>query len=446
MNELPHDYLAEKSLLGCLIIDSMSFAEISDLGLKNVDFFNPQYQIIFEKIKELINADSPVDFVTLCSRLKANGKLENVGGENFILHLIEDQASSANIFHYAKIVKDKSVLRNIIKTAQKVANKGYEYEGAMESFLTEVETDFFQLTMQSKQRGLEVLKTFLKENLKELEVSHRKKGDISGLSTGFPDLDKKLLGMQAGQLIILAARPAMGKTSLALNIALNAVQSTELPIAVFSLEMLAQELSLRIISSESKVDSKKIKTKEFFEQDLQRMSSVIGNLSQLPIYINDSGEVTLIEIKSQCRKIKMEQGLGLVVIDYLQLMRPHINNPSREQQISEISRGLKSLAKELECPVLALSQLNRSVEARADKRPMVSDLRESGSLEQDADIVLLVYRDEVYNENSPHKGIAEIIVGKNRSGETGTVKLAWCGAHTSFSNLEQNREEEFSRA
>ena len=244
-----------------------------------------------------------------------------------------------------------------------------------------------------------------------------------------------LLGMQAGQLIILAARPAMGKTSLALNLAVNTCKATHLPVAIFSLEMVAAELSMRVLSSEAGVDSSRLRTKDFLDTDLRKMGKSVQELSQLPLFINDSAGSGLLDIKSQCRKIKLENGLGLIIIDYLQLMQSHNKLLSREQQISEISRGLKELAKELGCPVIALSQLNRSLESRPDKRPMPSDLRESGAIEQDADIILFVYRDEVYNKESKDKGIAEVIIGKNRAGETGTAKLAWIGSQTKFGNL-----------
>ena len=285
------------------------------------------------------------------------------------------------------------------------------------------------------------LNSCLKINLKELEDTSRGAGELSGLSTSFPELDKYLLGMQSGQLIILAARPGMGKTSLALNIGTRACKATKLPIAIFSLEMLDSELSMRILSSEAKVDSKRLRTKNFLDTDLRNIGHAVQELSTLPMYINDNGGMTVPDILSNCRKIKAEAGLGLIIIDYLQLMKSHTNNPSREQQISEISRGLKSMAKELQCPVVALSQLNRSVESRPDKRPNTADLRESGAIEQDADIVLMVYRDDFYNKDSKEPGIAEIIVAKNRAGETGTAKLAWVGAHTSFENLSPRASE-----
>ncbi len=433
--ELPHDLLSEKSLIGCLMIDGQSFDDISDLKLTAEDFFHPQYGMVYDAISDIAGANQPVDYITLAARLNEVGKLEQLGGTEFLTEIVEDQASSANIYHYAKIVKDKASMREIVKTAMRITDWGFQYNGKVEDFIQEVESSFFNLTNEAKSGKMLKLNSCLRENLKELEDSTRKPGEIQGLTTGYPELDKLLLGMQAGQLIILAARPAMGKTSLALNMAVNSCEATGLPIAVFSMEMLAKELSSRLLSSRAKVDSKRMRMKNFLDTDLRSLASAVSELSSFPIFINDSGDSTILDIQSQCRKIKAEHGLGMIVIDYLQLMNSHTKNPSREQQISEMSRGLKSMAKELQCPVVALSQLNRGVESRPNKRPNTADLRESGAIEQDADIVMFVYRDDYYNPDSKEPGVAEIIVGKNRSGETGTAKLAWVGAHTSFENL-----------
>lgn len=433
--ELPHDLLAERSLLGCLIIDGQSFDDISDLKLQGSDFYHPKYGVIFEAIKDLAMDNQPVDYVTVSSKLNEVGKLEEVGGTSAITDLVEDQASAANIYHYAKTVRDKSSLREIVRTSMRVTERGLNFQGKAEDFVQEVEASFFKLTNDAKSGKMQKLNSCLRENLKELESNTRNPGEIQGLSSGYPELDGKLLGMQPGQLIILAARPAMGKTSLALNIASNVCHIHKKPVAIFSLEMIDKELSMRLLSSKAKVDSKRIRTKNFLDTDLRNIGNAVKELSSYPIFINDSGESTVLDVQSQCRKIQAEHGLGLIVIDYLQLMNPHNKTISREQQISEMSRGLKTLAKELGCPVIALSQLNRGVEARPNKRPTTADLRESGAIEQDADIVMFVYRDEVYNPDTKDQGIAEVIVGKNRGGETGTAKLAWVGAYTSFENL-----------
>ena len=433
--ELPHDLLAEKSLLSCLLIDGSSFDEVAHVSLTAEDFYHPQYAIVFDSINDLATSSKPIDLVTVCSKLNDRGKLEKVGGQTFLTELLEDQASSVNAGYYAKSVKEKSGLRQIIRMGETIAQRGKSFQGEMSEFFSNVEADLFKITMESKTGGMIRIKACLKENLKELSDDSRTVGEISGIPTGYKKLDELLLGLQPGQLIILAARPAMGKSALALNLATNCVFNTGLPVAFFSLEMLAHELSLRILCSRAKVDSKRLKTKNYTDTDLRSISHAVGELSELPIFINDSGGTTVFDIQSQCRKIKSESGLGMVVIDYLQLLRPGNGHIPREQQISEMSRGLKNLAKELECPVIALSQLNRGVESRTDKRPMVSDLRESGSIEQDADIVMLLYRDEVYNPDTQERGVAEVIVGKNRAGEIGTAKLKWMGQFTSFEEL-----------
>ncbi len=435
VKELPHDLLAEKSLVGCLIIDGTAIDDIADLKLSKDDFYDPKMGIIFNAIKDLYQQNMPIDYVTVCSRLNDGDKLEQLGGQSFITEIVDDQATAANVYHYAKTVKDKSSMRRIVKTASKVAEKGLQYDGLVADFIQEVETSFLQLTGDAKHSGMLKLNECIKQNLKELDDNARKKGEISGFPTGFKKLDELLLGMQAGQLLVIAARPAMGKTAFALNIAVNVCEETQFPVAIFSLEMVAQELSMRVLSSKAKVNSRKIKAKDFLDTDLRSLGMAAQTLAKLPIFIEDSGQINLLDIQSQSRKIKAEHGLGLVIIDYLQLMTPHTNTSSREQQIAEISRGLKAMAKELECPVIALSQLNRGVEQRPNKRPSLSDLRESGSIEQDADVVMMIYRDEVYDPNSKDLGIAEIIVVKNRSGEVGTAKLSWVGAYTSFGNL-----------
>ncbi len=435
-NEMPHDLLAEKSLIGCLILDGDVFDQISNLKLNPTHFYDPRYGIILEVIQDLFMSNRPIDYVTVSSKLQEKGKLEEIGGQPFLLSLVEDQATVANAYEYAKITKEKASIREILRTAQRVYQSGLSYTGDAEDFIQEVEASFFKLTNDAKTGGMQKLNSCLKENLRELEDTSRGIGEIAGLPTGYGKLDELLLGLQPGQLVIIGARPAMGKSALALNIAMNVCSFTGLPVAIFSLEMLANELSMRLLSGKAKVDSKRIRRKDFLDTDLRSIAKAVQELSTLPIYINDSGSCTLMDIQSQCRKIKADQGLGLIVIDYLQLMNSHTKTSSREQQISEISRGLKTLAKELECPIIALSQLNRSVETRVDKRPSMADIRESGAIEQDADIVMFIYRDEYYNkESTKEPGIAEVIVGKNRGGETGTAKLAFVGAYTSFENL-----------
>jgi replicative DNA helicase len=439
--ELPHDIGAEKALLGCLIIDNSSFDEISDLRIDQFDFYHPQYGIIFQAIKDLQMDSMPFDIVTVASKLNDHGKLEKIGGQSALITICDEIGSSANVQSYGRLIKDKSVLREVVRTATRIQQSGTNFSGDMTSFLQEVEGSFFKLTSQSKTNRMTTLKEALYENLKELEQPARAKGEITGVSTGFKSLDTKLLGLQPGQLVIIAARPGMGKTALALNWAVAAAKQTGFPVAVFSYEMMYAELSMRLLSSEASIDSRKLKTKDFNEMDLRSISGAIQKLSNLPIYINDAGSTNLIDIRSYCRKIKAEQNLAMVVIDYLQLMPPHISKQSREQEIAEISRGIKMLANELEVPIVALSQLNRAAASRTDRRPQLQDLRESGSLEQDANIVCLIHREDYYDPNTPKKGVAEIIIAKNRNGEPGTVDLSWIGSQTKFADLEFQRTE-----
>jgi len=441
-HELPHDLGAEKALLGCLLIDNHSFDEVSDLGLQRDDFYHPQYGIIFQAIRDLHLEAQPIDIVTVSSRLNDFGKLEQVGGQTTLINICDEIGSAANVSYYGKLIKQKSVLREVVRTATRIMQTGTGFTGDIETFLQDVEQSFFKLTAQTKKNKMTTLKEALYENLKELEQPARAKGEISGVSTGFKSVDVKLLGLQPGQLVIIAARPGMGKTALALNWAVAAAKQTSLPVAVFSYEMMYAELSMRLLSSEANIDSRKLKTKDFNELDLRSISGAIQRLSNLPIYINDVGSTNLIDIRSYCRKIKAEAGLAMIVIDYLQLMPPHVSKSSREQEIAEISRGIKMLANELEVPIVALSQLNRAAASRTDRRPQLQDLRESGSLEQDANIVCLIHREDYYDANTPKKGVAEVIIAKNRNGEPGTVELAWIGSQTKFCELENQRPEQ----
>jgi replicative DNA helicase len=444
--EMPHDMPAEKALLGCLLIDNHSFDEISDLNIVPEDFYHPQYGSIFGAIKELHIESKPFDIVTTSSKLNDQGKLERVGGQTTLVTICEDIGTSANVQHYARLIKQKSVLRDVIRNASRVIDSGTNFIGNLEDFLNDVESSFFKLTNQTKSNKIVTLKEALYENLKELEKPARAKGELSGVSTGFDSLDRRLLGLQAGQMVIVAARPGMGKTALALNWALNSMKKAiqaghaPAPVAVFSYEMMYPELSMRLLASESGVDSRKLRTKDFNEMDLRNISTGIQRLSNLPLFISDNGGNTLIDIRSYCRKIKAERGLGMIIIDYLQLMQPHVKKPQREQEIAEISRGIKMLANELQVPIIALSQLNRSASSRSDRRPQLQDLRESGSLEQDADVVCLIHREDYYDETTPKKGIAEVIVAKNRAGEVGTVELAWIGSQTKFAEIEGHRQ------
>jgi replicative DNA helicase len=441
-NELPHDLAAEKALLGCLLIDNSSFDEISDVNLESFDFYHPQFGIIFQAIKDLHIEAMPFDIVTVSSKLNDHGKLEKIGGQSALVAICDEIGSAANVEYYAQLIKQKSVLREVVRTATRVMQTGTNFSGNIEDFLQEVEANFFKLTSQTKNNKMIPLKQALYENLKELEKPARAKGEITGVSTGFQSIDRMLLGLQPGQLILIAARPGMGKTALALNWATAAAKQTNMAVAVFSYEMMYAELSMRLLASEACVDSRKLKTKEFNELDLRSISNAIQKLSNLKLYINDSGSTNLMDIRSYCRKLKAEQGLAMIIVDYLQIMPMHVKKQNREQEIAELSRGFKMLANELEIPVVALSQLNRTAAARTDRRPQLQDLRESGSLEQDANIVCLIHREDYYDPQTPKKGIAEVIIAKNRNGEPGTVELSWIGSQTKFADLAPQKQDQ----
>lgn len=441
--EFPHDLEAEKSLIASLLVNQSVFDDIADLKINNEDFYDPRLGSIFKAIYELNLLNRPVDLITVSSMMKDMNLLESVGGTKFLAAIIDDHFTDTNAYGYALIVKEKSTLRRIIKTSMEITNAGFEHEGHVKDFISDVESKFFKLTQQSKTHKTRSMYHLVKENIKYLEDSSHGKGQISGLSTGFHALDKVLLGLRQGQLLVIGARPGMGKSALALNLAYNGCAQSGLPVLIFSLEMPGEELSMRLLTTIAKVDGKRVKTKDFMPQDLSNLAKATSKISKMPIYIDDTSAITLMEIISICRKKKSEEGLGLVVIDYLQLMGVNPKLP-REQQISEISRGLKAMAKDLECPVIALSQLNRESESGnvakgGNRRPTSSNLRESGAIEQDADVIMLIYRDDYYNKESKEPGVAEIIVTKNRGGETDTVKLAWVGAYTSFENLEWQR-------
>jgi replicative DNA helicase len=377
----------------------------------------------------------PFDIVTVSSKLSDHGKLERIGGQASLIAICDEVGSAANVEYYAQLIKQKSTLREVVRTATRVVQSGTNFNGDVGEFLQEVEASFFKLTAQTKGNKMISLKQALYENLRELEKPARGKGEIHGISTGFPSLDRQLLGLQPGQLVLIAARPGMGKTAFALNWAVAAAKQTNMAVAFFSYEMMYAELSMRLLSSEACIDSRKLKTKEFNEIDLRSIANATQKLSNLKLFINDSGSTNLMDIRSYCRKLKAEQGLAMIIVDYLQIMPLHIKKQNREQEIAELSRGFKMLANELEIPVVALSQLNRTAASRTDRRPQLQDLRESGSLEQDANIVCLIHREDYYDKETPKKGIAEVIIAKNRSGEPGTVELAWIGSQTKFTDL-----------
>ena len=404
--------------------------------MKPQDFYREDNKTIYEAILNLYSRSEPVDIITVRAELESMGKLDNVGGLEYLAELPEKVPTTANASKYIKIVEEKSTLRNLIKTANEIIELGYNPTEDVDDIMEGAEKKIFNIMQDKEQKSYSPLKDVLVESFTKLEELYNRKQHITGVPSGFTDLDYRTAGFHGSELILIAARPAMGKTAFALNIASNAALRANVPVAVFSLEMSKEQLVNRILSSESMVDSNKIRTGKLEEDDWAKLAETIGPLSEAEMYIDDTPGISITEIRAKCRKLKIEKNIGLVVIDYLQLIQgTGKRNGSREQEISEISRSLKILAKELDVPVIALSQLSRAAEQRPDHRPMLSDLRESGAIEQDADIVMFLYRDDYYNPDSEKKNIAEVIIAKHRGGSTGTVELLWLGSYTKFVNI-----------
>lgn len=437
----PSDIEAEQAVLGSMLTDKDAVISAIEV-LKPEDFYREDNKAIYEAILSLYNRAEPVDIITLKSELATQGKLEQVGGLEYLAELPEKVPTTANVEKYIKIVEEKAILRNLIKTANEIISLGYDPTQEVENIMDAAEKKIFDIMQSKNQKGYSPMKDILVDTFSQLERLYNQKEPITGVPTGFADLDYKTAGLHESDLILIAARPAMGKTAFALNIATNAAVRAKVPVAVFSLEMSKEQLVNRILCSEAMVDSNKVRTGRIEEGDWVKLAGAIGPLSEADIYVDDTPGISVMEIRAKCRKLKLEKNIGLVVIDYLQLISASgKRGGSREQEISEISRSLKILAKELNVPVIALSQLSRAAEQRPDHRPMLSDLRESGAIEQDADIVMFLYRDDYYNEDSEKKNIAEIIIAKHRSGSTGTVELLWLGNYTKFANIEKYREE-----
>ena len=408
--------------------------------LKPEDFYREDNKIIYEAILNLYNRAEPVDIITLKTELQTMKQLEAVGGLEYIAELPDKVPTTANVEQYIKIVEEKSALRALIKTANELITLGYDQTLEVEDILDSAEKRIFDVIQNRNQKGYTAIKDILVDSFTQLEQLYNQKQHITGVPTGFADLDYITAGLHPSDLVIVAARPAMGKSAFALNIATNAAVRANTPVAIFSLEMSKEQMTNRILCSEAMVDSNKVRTGKIEDDDWTKLAEASGTLSTSQIFIDDTPGISIMEIRAKCRKLKLEKNIGLVVIDYIQLVQAsNKKNASREQEISEISRSLKILAKEIGVPVIALSQLSRSVEQRPDHRPMLSDLRESGAIEQDADIVMFLYRDDYYNEDSEKKNIAEVILAKHRAGSTGTVELAWLGSYTKFANLDKYR-------
>lgn len=433
----PHDLEAEQAILGSMLTDKDAVISAIEV-LKEDDFYREDNKLIYSAILNLYNRAEPIDIITVKAELEAMGKFEQVGGLEYLAELPEKVPTTANSSKYIKIVEEKSTLRNLIKTANEIIELGYDPTEDVEDIMEGAEKKIFNIMQNKNQKGYSAMKDILVDSFTQLEELYNRKQHITGVPTGFADLDYKTAGFHSSDLILIAARPAMGKSAFALNIATNAAVRAKVPVAIFSLEMSKEQMVNRILCSEAMVDSNKVRTGKLEDDDWTKLAEAIGPLSEAEIYIDDTPGISVMEIRAKCRKLKLEKNIGMVVIDYLQLVQgSNKKNGSREQEISEISRSLKILAKEIGVPVVALSQLSRAVEQRPDHRPMLSDLRESGAIEQDADIVMFLYRDDYYNQDTDKKGIAEVILAKHRGGSTGTVELLWLGSYTKFVNLEK---------
>jgi len=432
----PNDAEAEQAVLSSMIYDREAIATALEL-LAAEDFYRPDNGAVFEAMAELFNASVPVDVVTLNDRLVRKGILDQVGGVGFIANLVTGAYTSANVRHYGKIVAEKSMLRKLIKAGNAIAQAGYEGSAA-EDLLESAEKSIYDIAQNRRANPFIPIKDILGETVKKIEKTYLSQERITGVATGFTDFDNKTAGLQPADLILIAARPSMGKTAIGLNIAQFAAVKNNVVVAIFTMEMSKEQLVSRMICAQTLVDSHKMRTGALDETDFDRIYEALKFLTDAPIYIDDTSGITANEIRAKCRRLKLEKGLGLVVVDYLQLMSGVGRAESRQQEISEISRALKGIAKELDVPVLAMSQLSRACETRADRRPILSDLRESGAIEQDADLVAFLYRDEYYYPETERRGIAEINIAKQRNGATGTVDLAYYGQYTKFGDLEYN--------
>jgi len=433
----PNSVEAEQSILGGLMLDNSAWDKIADIIVKS-DFYRKDHQIIFDGISSLIESSEACDVVTLSEYLDNKGNLDSAGGLEYLATLANETAGSANVVSYAKILRERSVLRSLIAAGNEISGSAFSTEGRSASELVDqAERLVFEIAEKGARGrvGFERIEKFLSSTIDRIEFLKNSEGEITGVPTGFKDFDKYTAGLQPSDLIIIAGRPSMGKTSLALNIAENAAIDSKITTAIFSMEMPKEQLAFRMISSLGRIDSKKLRDGSFPEEDWSRINSAIHLMSDAPIYIDDSPALSPTEIRARARRLKRESNLGLIVLDYIQLMQVHGNTENRTTEISEISRSLKALAKELNVPIIALSQLNRSVEQRTDKKPIMSDLRESGALEQDADLIAFIYRDEVYNPDSPRKGIADIKIAKQRNGPTGEFPLTWVDRYTKFENF-----------
>ncbi|MDD4359423.1 MAG: replicative DNA helicase [Syntrophaceticus sp.] len=433
----PHNLEAEQAVLGALLLAPDSFSVVSEI-LWPESFYGEGHRQIYSTLKEMAESGRPIDLLTVTEELQHRELLDKVGGAAYLAELAGAVPSAVNAGYYASIVADKGLLRALINTCAQLATRGYDDGADSEYLLDDAERMIMDLSQKRVSKSYRSIRELLVEVLEKIEQLCQKKGGVTGIPTGFTELDKYTSGLQPSDLILLAARPSMGKTALGLNIAQNMAVKHGIPVGIFSLEMSGDQVAQRLLSAESLVDQQRLRTGFLGEEDWPRLLKAATKLSEAPIYIDDTPAISLLELRSKARRLKLEYGVGMLMIDYLQLMQAGKRTENRVQEISEISRFLKALARELDVPVLALSQLSRAVEQRGgDRKPILSDLRESGSLEQDSDVVMFIYRDEYYNDDSEDKGIADIIISKQRNGPTGTIQLAFLKEFTKFVNLEK---------
>ncbi len=433
----PHSVEAEQAVLGGLMLDANAWDAVADI-ITGADFYRRDHRLIFEAIAEVVETRGSCDAVTISEHLDRKGRLDEIGGLAYLGTIARDTPSAANVRAYAEIIRERSILRQLVSAGGEIAAAATDSRGrAAHELVDEAERRVFEIAERGSRgrSGFVAVRDILPQAIDRLDTLHQNPGEIRGVPTGFTLLDKKTAGLQPGDLVVIAGRPSMGKSTLAVNIAESAAIAKGVPAAIFTMEMSSEQLTLRMISSLGRVSASHLRTGNFTDEDWSRIQGAMAQLSGAPIYLDESPALTPTELRARARRLKRERGLGLVIVDYLQLMQVPGTKENRATEISEISRGLKALAKELQVPVIAISQLNRAVEQRTDKKPVMSDLRESGAIEQDADLILLIYREEVYDQNTTRRGVADIIIAKQRNGPIGEVQLTFLGEYTRFENL-----------
>ena len=438
----PQNIEAEQSVLGSILLEPEALSRVLEV-MTGDDFYRQGHRTIFNAMLDLYQKGTPVDLITLTEILQNKEQLEDIGGASYLTSLADAIPSAVHVDSYAHIVREKSILRRLINRTTEITSKSYNFSGDAEDLLDEAEKAIFEISEAKINPLVYPLSDVIKDSFGTIEQLYDRKERVIGVPSGFTQLDKLTSGFQNSDLVIIAGRPSMGKTALALNIARNAAVDHEVPVVIFSLEMSRHQLAIRLLCSEARVDSNKVRTGFFGEREWAKLTAAAGTLSEAPIFIDDSPTISVLQVRAKARRLKSEKGLGLIVVDYLQLMKGREGSERREQEISEISRSLKALAKELDLPVIAISQLNRRPEGRDDKKPVLADLRESGAIEQDADVICFIFREEMYEENSKHKGIAEILLRKHRNGPTGSVPLKFFTEYTRFEDLALGFEEPF---